>query len=157
MANWEPSIADLERLLGGALVLRTLCDPNRTGQTDLGIAQSYIDAGCAEVRERVEVKHDPEVLDTLDTVSSQRLRDAATALAGRIAYERGAQGQAMPSKVESAAARADAWLVDLADGRRRLGRGSGGTAAALNQPAKLCDPDPSGTGISRAGFARGFT
>ena len=28
---------------------------------------------------------------------------------------------------------------------------------ALDQPAKVVDPDPQGTGISRAAFARGFT
>lgn len=154
---WEPSIAELERFLGGAHVLRTLCDPNRTGQTDAAIAQSYVDAGVAETRERVEVKHDPETIEALDTVSTQRLRDAAMALAARVAYERGAQGQAMPPKVGEAAERADTWLSDLAEGKRRLGRAAGGKVAALNQPAKLVDPDPTGVGISRAGFARGFT
>ena len=155
--TWEPTIADLERYLGGAHVLRALCDPNRTGQIDPAIAQSYVEAGVAETRERVEVKHAPETIESLDTVSTQRVRDAALACAARIAYERGAQGQAMPPKVAEAAQRADTWLTDLAEGTRRLGRGAGGKVAALNQPAKIVDPDPKGEGISRAGFARGFT
>ena len=154
---WEPTVAELERFLGGAHVLRSLTDPNRTGQTDPATAQSYLDAGVAETRERVEVKHDPETIESLDAPSTQRLRDAALACAARIAYERGAQGQAMPPKVASAAERADAWLMDLAEGKRRLGRSAGGKVAALNQPAKIVDPDPNGQGISRAGFAKGFT
>src|SRR4051812_7246489 len=153
---WEPTIADLERYLGGAKVLRTLADPNRTGQTDATIAQSYVDGGVAETRERVEVKHDPETIAALDTVSTQRLRDAALALAARISYERGAQGQAMPPKLADAAQRADTWLEELASGTRRLGRAAGGTAAAINQPAKIVSPDPDGQGISREAFARGF-
>src|SRR5439155_4243839 len=123
--SWEPTIADLERYLGGAKVLRTLADPNKTGQTDLTIAQSYVDGGVAETRERVEVKHDPETIAALDTVSTQRLRDAALALAARIAYERGAQGQAMPQHLGVAAERADTWLEDLAGGTRRRGPSSG--------------------------------
>jgi hypothetical protein len=133
-----------------------LSDPNRTGQPDLAIVQTYLDAGCAEVRERVEVKHDPETIAALDTVSQQRLRDAALALAARIAYERGAQGQAMPPQQAAAAARADTWLNDLVEGHRRLGRAAGGQVAPPNQPAEIVDFDPFGDGISRAGFARGF-
>ena len=155
--SWKPTLADLERFLGGAHVLRTLSDPNRTGQADLDIAGSYLVAGIAEARERVEVKHDPETIETLDEESTQRLRDAALACAARISYERGGKGQVMPPKLAEAADRADTWLRELAAGLRRLGRAAGGKVAALNQPAKLVDPDPLGEGISRAGFRRGFT
>jgi hypothetical protein len=154
---WEPTIAEFEEFLGGAHVLRQLTDPNRTGQPNYGTAQTYLDAGCAEVRERIEVKHTPETVANLDAVSAQRTHDAALAMAARIAYERGAQGQAMPQKLADAATRADTWLDELVEGKRRLGRAAGGRAAALDQPAKVVDPDPQGTGISRAAFARGFT
>ena len=103
------------------------------------------------------MKHDPETIAGLDTTTTQRLRDASLALAARIAYERGGQGQVMPDKFARAADRADTWLDELAAGQRRLGRSAGGRVAAINQPAKLVDPDPDGTGISRAGFGRGFT
>lgn len=154
---WEPTIAELEVFLGGAHVLRTLCDPNRTGQTDRTIAQSYLLSGTGMVRRRAEVKHDPETLANLDPESAQFLHDAALALAARIAYERGAQGQAMPQRVADLAQREDSNLLELAEGKQRLGRAAGGKVAAINQPAKIVDPDPTGEGISRAGFARGFT
>lgn len=154
---WEPSIAEFEDFLGGAHVLRQLTDPNRRGQPNYITAQTYLDAGCAEVRERLEVKHTPETIANLDTVSAQRTHDAALAMAARIAYERGAQGQAMPPKTAEAAARADSWLNELVEGKRRLGRASQGREASLNQPAKVVDPDPQGASISRAAFAKGFT
>ena len=156
MAAWEPTVADLERFLGGGHVLRSLADPNRTGQVDQTIAQGFLNSGIGETTDRVEVKHDPETIATLDERTTQRLRDAALALAARAAYTRGGQGQVMPTHLAEEAERADAWLNDLAAGLRRLGRSAGGVVAAINQPAKLVDPDPQGTGISRAGFARGF-
>ena len=67
---WDPTIAELEVFLGGAHVLRTLSDPNRTGQTDRTIAQSYILSGAGMVRRRAEVKHDPETLASLDAESA---------------------------------------------------------------------------------------
>jgi hypothetical protein len=153
---WEAMPADLERALGGADVLVMLADPARTGAADEEIVWAFLNAGAAEVRERVEVKHDPETLANLDATSAQRLTDANSALSARVAWERGARGQAVPDHVESAAARAETWLTDLATGLRRLGRSKGGTPAALGQPVGVVDFDPLASGISVAGFKRGF-
>lgn len=149
-------IGDLESAVGGAQNLRQLADPLKTGVLDEGIALGYLESGAAEVRSAVEVKHDPETVALLDAPSLKRLSDANAAISARIAYEQGGQGMAMPEWVEKKAERADKFLDDLAKGFRRLGRVSGGAAAAINQPAGTVDHDPLGCGISVAGFKKGF-
>lgn len=152
MAGWRPAIADLTRYLGGGHVLRTLADPNKTGQVDTAIAQSYLDAGCGRVSQRALVKYDAETLDALDTESAQTLFDMALAQAARTAYTRGGQGQVMPDNIAEDARRADKDLDDLKNGDIKLSRVSGGVEASITQPAKIVDYDPDGKGISRLGF-----
>lgn len=148
--------ADLELACGGAALYRQLADPDNTGVAQDLITTDYLETGAAEIRSALEVKHDPETIANLDQNSLRRLRDANAALSARTAYTKGGRGLAMPEFVEASAARADTFLDQLATGRRRLGRVAGGTAAAINQPAKRVDFDPLGTGISIKGFRRGF-
>lgn len=127
--------ADLERALGGADVLRTLADPNKTGAIDSATVQDYIDAGAALIRAAAEIKHDPEVIANLDAPSLARLQKCNARLSARIAYEDGGKGLAMPDQVAKRADWEDEFLEMLAAGRRRLGRVAGGGQAAINQPA----------------------
>ena len=85
---WEPTIAEFEEFLGGAHVLRQLTDPNRTGQPNYATAQTYLDAGCAEVRERIEVKHTPETVANLDAVSAHHADHRGRHLRHRVAVLR---------------------------------------------------------------------
>lgn len=147
---------DLEVALGGARILRELADPNRTGNPDAGTVQDYLESGAVEVRSAVEIRHDPETIAAMDADSVRRLRDANAALSARIAYEKGGLGMAMPEWVRERADRNDQFLTQLARGERRLGRVSGGQVAAINQPIGLVDFDTDATGISVAGFKKGF-
>lgn len=153
---WEPTQADLELAVGGARELRQLADPDGTGSPVASIVADYIDTATAQVRSAIEVKHDPEALAAMDTPSQRLLKDLASALAARTAYVKGGRGMAMPEYVEAAADRADETLDRIAKGLRRLGRVSGGTAAAINQPAASVDHDELGAGMSVAGFKKGF-
>lgn len=150
------SKAELELAVGGAVKLRQLADPDNTGTAVDAIVDDYLETGAAEVRSAAEIKHDPEVLKSLDADSLRRCRDANAALSARTAYVKGGHGQAMPPFVEAAAERADDFLDMLAKGLRRLGRVSGGKSAAINQPCGVVDPDALGSGVSIAGFRRGF-
>ena len=62
----------------------------------------------------------------------------------------------MPEHLAADAARADKDLDDLKNGLIKLSRAAGSAQPPINQPAKIVDFDPCGTGISRKGF-RGFT
>jgi hypothetical protein len=148
--------ADLELAVGGARPFVQLSDPDGNGVADPDRVEDYLEGGAAEVRSAAEVKHDPEVLANLDSDSVRRLRDANAALSARIAYTKGGKGLAMPEFVAAAADRADRYLDQLARGERRLGRVAGGTAAAINQPAKSVDFDADGSKMSVTGFKRGF-
>lgn len=148
--------ADLEIAVGGAKILRELSDPNKTGSIVSSWVTDYLESGAAEIRTAVEVKHDPETIENLDADSKRRLKDANAALSARIAYTKGGQGHAMPEWVSQAADRAETFLEKLATGTRRLGRVNGGTKAAINQPVGVVDFDSSGSGMSVAGFKRGF-
>ena len=148
--------ANLEVALGGAAILAQLADPGRSGQIDDDIVTDYLESGAAEIRSASEVKHDPEVLANLDADSLRRLRDANASLSARIAYEKGGLGLAMPDHVRDRAERAERFLDQLAKGERRLGRVSGGTAAAINQPVGVVSFDPEASGVSIDGFKRGF-
>ncbi len=150
------SKADLELAVGGARELRQLADPDNTGTAVESLIDDYIETGAAEVRSAAEIKHEPETLANLDADSLRRCRDANAALSARTAYTKGGRGLAMPEFVSAAADRADDYLDQLAKGLRRLGRVSGGTVAALSQPAKVVDFDTTASGLSIAGFRRGF-
>ncbi len=137
-------------------MLRQLADPSDLGYADAAIVDDYLEDGAAQVRSAVEIKHDPETIDNLDTPSLKRLIDANAALSARTAYEKGGKGVAMPEWVRERAERTDRFLDDLAKGTRRLGRTAGGTAAALSQPVGVVDHDEDGSGISVTGFKKGF-
>lgn len=147
---------DLERALGGASALKELTDWDGDGTADEAVVQSLLDAGGAEVKAAVEVKHDPETIADLDTSSLQLCRDANARLSARIAWERGGRGQAVADHIEAAAQRAERFLDQLARGERRLGRGDGSTAAAINQPVGVVDYDELSQKVSIAGFKLGF-
>lgn len=153
--------SDLEVALGGANVLEQLSDPTDTGLEQAAIIVDYLEAGAAEVRSAVEVKHDPEIIANLDPPSLRRLVDANAALSARIAWEKGGKGMAMPDWVKDRAERTDHFLDALARGERRLGRVAGGVSAAINQaPMGKIDPDttsvtPVPSTISIAGFKAG--
>lgn len=154
------SQADLEVAVGGANYLLELADFNGTGNiADAGV-QSVIAGwlldGAAEVRSHAEVKHDPETLANLDAGSLRRLIDANAVLSARVAHEKGSGGREMPAALRDRADRVDRFLVDLAEGRQRLGRVSGGKAAAINQPVGIVDFDPCQTGVSVGAFKLGF-
>lgn len=148
--------ADLEIAVGGAKILAQLADPSGVGQPSAAVIQDYLESGAAEIRSAAEIKHDPETLANLDSDSLRRLRDANAALSARVAYTKGGLGLAMPEHVAGAADRADRFGDQLAKGERRLGRVMGGTAAAINQPAKVVDYDSTASKVSIAGFKRGF-
>ena len=159
--NAYASQADLETGLGGPSVLLQLADFGNTGSlADVGVQAvivDYLETGAARVRAAAEVKHDPETLDALDTASKRLLVAWNVDLSVRIAWEKGARGQAVPQRVAERAERTERDLDRLADGHLRLGRVAGGTVAAINQPAESRDPDPDLTGLSINAFrATGF-
>lgn len=152
--------ADLEEAVGGAATLLQLADFAHTGNAlDAGVAariNGWLEDGAGEVRSRAEVRHDPETLAALDVTSLRRCIDANACLSGRVAFEKGTSGLAMPDKLAARCERIDAWLVELGAGRVRLGRASGQTAAAINQDVGVYDHDPRGMAVSDTGFRRGF-
>jgi phage gp36-like protein len=154
------SQADLEIALGGAKKLLQLADYDGTGDLNNANVQAniidWLEAEAATVRSKTEIKHEPETLASLDSGSLRKLRDVNAALSARAAHEKGAGGMQMPPHIAERAQRAEKFLEDLAAGTARLGRAVNGTAAAVNQPAKVVDFDPRGSGISIAGFKRGF-
>jgi hypothetical protein len=151
---------DLEIAVGGAARLLQLADYGSTGDINNADVQAtiagWLEDEAATVRSKAEIKHDPETLANMDEASLRKLKDANATLSARTAYEKGAGGLAMPTQLEARAARVDKYLDELATGRARLGRVSGGTAAAINQPAKIVDYDSSKTGISIDAFKLGF-
>lgn len=153
--NWVPSTAQLERYLGGAHKLRQLADPNRSGQADPLIVQEWIDAAKGLVRARALIKHDAETLDRLDVDSAQILLNITLGVAARNAYVRGAEGQAMPPRLQAMVDEELRNLVELAEARLRLSRAAGQPGSAINQFAGVVDYDPQGQGRSIAGLKRG--
>lgn len=150
------SQSDLEIALGGAAVLVQLADPSGTGTADSGIVTDYLDSAAGQIRSVIEVKYDPETIANLDADSRRLLRDINKWQSARIAYLEGGRGQAMPQYIAEQADRCDDWLTQLRTGERRLGRVSGGTVAAINQPVGILDYDPLAQKVSIAGFKRGF-
>lgn len=136
------SQGDLEIAVGGADVLRKLSDPTRLGQPAANIITDYLETGATRVRAAIEVKHDPETIANLSQNSLRLLKDLNAALSARTAYIKGGQGVAMPEWVDDAAKRADHDLDLIIDGKLRLGRVAGDTAAAINGPVQIVDPDP---------------
>jgi hypothetical protein len=147
--------SDLEFGLGGADALAELADWDGDGVADASVVQDFIYSGAAEMRPYIEVKHDPETIANLDDGSLRRLRDANVALSSRIAWEKGSKGQATPEPIEKRAERTETFLSDLAAGKQRLGRVSGGSQAALGQPVGVVDFDPHGHRMSIHGLKRG--
>lgn len=154
--TWAPTQADVEQALGGAKTLLQLCDPNRTGTIDEAMLASYITYGVAKVRGAVQVKHEPEALDSLSPDDSSYLTSMAAVISAQRAWVFGGGGEAMPPILEKLYDEALADLDKIALGRYRIGRSSGGTAPALSQPVGVVDYDPNCTGISIANFRRGF-
>lgn len=152
--SWWPTLPQLERYLGGANVLRTLSDPNKTGQADATIVQTYLDKAKGEVRSTALVKHATETLDNLDAESAQSLLDMALAVAARTAYERGGQGQAMPPRLVPAVEREERNLEKLALGQIVISRASGKASPKLSQFVGVVDPDPTGTGRTVYGLRK---
>ena len=152
--------ADLEVAVGGAARLLQLADFNQTGNiNDAGvqsIISGWLEDEAATIRTKTEVKHDPETLANLDTPSLRKLNDANATLSARTAYEKGAGGFGLPEHLGNRAVRIEKFLDDLAAGSARLGRASGGTVPALNQPVGVVDYDPQGCGVSVTGFKQGF-
>lgn len=151
---------DLEIALGGAADLLQLSDPNRTGNINdpgvVAIIAEYIESEAAIIRGIIEVKYDAETIAALDAPSLTLLRTINKWRSARTAWIEGGKGQGAPPRVAEKAKEMDGYVDDLKAGRMKLGRVAGGGTAAINQPAKLVDPDPDGTGISRAGFSLGF-
>jgi hypothetical protein len=77
-------------------------------------------------------------------------------MSARIAYLEGSRGQAIPDRINEQVERVERYVDEIRTGERRLGRVAGGTAAAINQPIGVVDFDPLGSGVSIAGFRRGF-
>jgi hypothetical protein len=150
------SQSDLEIALGSAAVLVELADPNGTGAADSGIVTDYLESGAALVRSVVEVRYDPETISNLDADSLRLLRDCNKWLSARIAWLEGGRGQDIPKRIGEQAERIERVVDEIRTGERRLGRVAGGTQSAINQPVGIVNFDPLATGISIAGFKRGF-
>lgn len=148
--------AELEIALGGAAVLVQLADPNMTGTADATTVQDYLESGAARVRSVVEVRYAPEVIAALDSDSLRLLRDLNKWFSAQIAWLEGSRGADVPDRVQAQAEWADKTLAEIRTGERRLGRVSGGTVPALSTVVASVDHDPLGTGVSVAGFKRGF-
>ena len=150
------SQSDLEIAVGGADVLRQLADPSGTGTADSATVTDYLEGPAGKIRSAIEIKHDPETIATLDAGTLRTLRDCNKWLSAEVAWLEGARGQGMPQHIAARAAQEREWLSLVADGHRRLGRVAGKPGPALNQPAGVIDFDSLGTGVSVAGFKRGF-
>ena len=150
------SQVDLELALGGARILVQLADPDKSGIAQADVVQDYLEDGAASIRSRVEIKHDPETLANLDASSLRLLQRINSRLSAKVAYLKGGLGQAMPEWIDKAAEEAERELAEIAEGTRRLGRVAGGKAAALSQPVGIIDFDKDGSGLSIAGFKKGF-
>lgn len=150
--------SDLELAVGGAGVLRELCDFDQTGSLASASCQAaiqdYLETGAARVRAAVEVKHEPETVAALDAPSRRLLVALNVALSARVAWVKGGRGQAVPDVVNAEAERAERDLDRIAEGHLRLGRSAGGKSASINQPAVVV-ADTSTTGVAafrRSGF-----
>ncbi len=150
------SQSDLEIALGSAAVLVQLADPNGTGTADFSIVTDYLESGAALVRSVVEVRHEPETIANLDADSQRLLRDCNKWLSARIAWIEGGQGQTCPERVEQMADKMETVIDQIRTGERRLGRASGGTAAALGQAVGVLSYDPDASRVSIAGFKLGY-
>lgn len=160
------SQTDLAIALGGDEVLAQLADPNGTGSVQASLVEDYLEGPAGKIRSAVEVKHDPETIDNLDDASKRTLRDCNKWLSAEVAWLEGGRGQAIPQHITVRADQERIWLDSVAEGRRRLGRVTGGNAPALNQPVGTVDHDPIATsliqptraesGVSIASFKLGF-
>jgi hypothetical protein len=96
------------------------------------------------------------VLANLDAESARSLTEANAAISGRVAYQKGSSGLAMPEKLGDSAKQADEFLARLAEGKETLGRAANGYRAAINQPTGVVDYDPQGRAVSITGLKGGF-
>jgi len=155
-ANCYCNQTDLEIALGGADVLVQLADRDGTGVADAATVTDFLESGAALVRSVVEVKYEPEAIASFDADSLRLLRDCNKWISAQIAWLEGGRGQAVPDRVAEQAEQCRVRVDEIKTGERRLGRIAGKTPIAIGQPVGIVNFDPNASGISIAGFKRGF-
>ena len=154
--NWYPQQADLERKVGGGSNLAQIANAVYGSAGFIAFVDSCLAVGRGAVRQSVEVKHEPETIDTLDTETTISIRRAATVKAAEAAWNDGTGDLALPDKLAAEIAAMNSYLEEIATGHKRLGRAAGFPGAALGQPVGVVNYDPQGCQISINGFKRGF-
>jgi hypothetical protein len=131
-------------------VLVQLLDKNGDGIADADLVADVLDAGSNELASYMQVTVD---LATLTPPYPRSLVLKAADACAFHAWSRGSEHQAAPENVQTLYDAAIRWATDVGGRKATLGVVP---KPGLDPPAVLVDPDPNGTGISRAGFARGF-
>lgn len=141
---------DLERALGGAVILRQLLDKLATNQAQLDFVNQAIDAASNELASYIQRKVDiASVKAPLPLSLVLKTADAAAFFAWKF----GGYGQEIAPNIMAGYDAAVRWAKDVGDGVATLGVVP---KAALDPPAEFVDPDPLGTGMSVRAFRRGF-
>jgi hypothetical protein len=141
---------NLERALGGATVLVELLDKDEDGEADPDQVAEVLDEGSGELASYLQVNID---LSTLKPPYPSILILKAADVCAFYAWARGSEHQATPANIVVLRDAAIQWAIDAGKRRATLGVVP---KPGLDPPAKMVDPDPTGMGISRKGFSRGF-
>jgi phage gp36-like protein len=142
--------ADVERALGGASQLVQLLDKDADNVADAELVDAVIDAASSEVASYIQVTID---LDTLAAPYPLALVLKTADIAAFHAWRYGSYGQAIPDQVVQGHDAAVRWAQDVGTKKATLGSVKRQT---LEQPTGVRDFDELGSGISIAGFKKGF-
>lgn len=146
------SQADLEIALGGPSVLVQLSDRNGSGVANAAVVADYLGSGANYIASKIQIRHSAEALADLDDGAVQLLRDWNKWWSAGVAWDEGAQGQAMPPSLAKMVDRVEAQLEAVRTGKAVLGRSAGSKQAALSQFVGVVDHDPGGHRVSIAGL-----
>lgn len=144
--------ANLARAVGGPARLKELLDKDQDGIADADLVNVALDDAGVDITTALAVNLQLDA-GPLKPPYTEALISHAARCAAFHAWTIGGEGQAMPPWIAQRREAAIRWAEKA--GIRQLTLGTAAPAPAGRGP-RIVDPDPDGTGISRAGFSRGF-
>lgn len=142
------SQGDLERALGGAVILRQLLDKLGSNQAAIDFVNQAIDAGSNELASYIQRKVD---IGSISAPYPLSLVLKSADAAAFYAWKFGAYGQEIAPNIVQGYDAAVRWAKDVGDGVATLGVTP---KPALDPPSETVDYDPQGEKVSIAAFRK---